>query len=89
MKNYRNFLAELDTYPCLDQIAEASEYAREIALKYAQSLDESVDVNIEEGETYVTFSDDFDDENGEFAQNVQITFDEAFSEKIEELQRGI
>lgn len=81
--NLMTFLANLNKYPSSDQIAEASDYAQEKATEYAQNFDSDAVVNVEEGETYVKWN--IEDEDGESAANVQSAFDEAFSQKIEEM----
>jgi hypothetical protein len=75
------FLATLSEYPTGYQIDEASNYAQDKAHEYAKSLDSNAVVTVEEGEVYVQW--DIDDV--ELEHNVQVTFDEAFSEKIFEM----
>lgn len=75
------FLNTLSAYPQADQIDEASNYAQDKAYDYAKSLDPDAVVTVEDGEVYVKWSV----KDSEFEQNVQVTFDEAFGEKIFEM----
>lgn len=75
------FIATLSEYPQPHQIDEASNYAQNKAYEYAKSLDANAVVTVEDGEVYVKW----DIDNAELALNVQVTFDEAFGEKIFEM----
>lgn len=81
MATYKEFLRSLSVMPSAEEIDAAGNYAHEKASDYAKSFDEEAVVTVEEGETYVVW----DIEEDEITWNVQVVFDEAFSEKIYEM----
>lgn len=82
MKTYNTFLESLSEYPAAYQIDEASNYAQEKAAEYLATLDPEATLTVEDGEVYVQTEKEIDEE---FLGNVQVTFDEAFGEKISEM----
>lgn len=79
----KSYLEEFDVYPSFEVINEASNYAQEKATVYAHSIDPDADITVDEADVYVK-SEVLDEEQ---VLNVQVTFSEAFSEKIEELHK--
>jgi hypothetical protein len=90
MANYNSFLAELNVYPTSDQIAEAVAYAKNKILIYAAECENCVVVDIQEGDVVIKWVGETEwNAESEIEGDIQVEFDEAFAEKIEELQKNI
>jgi hypothetical protein len=81
------YLTGLEVYPSGNLIDEASNFAQNKAAEYIANIDANAVVTVEEGEVYVKWAIERDEDCFEWEANAQCEFDERFSEKLEEIQQ--